>query len=40
MKNSNRRFFKDKWNIFENLSQREVQQLCISEISFTEFGNY
>ena len=36
MKNSNRRFFKDKLNIFENLSQHQVQQLCVSEITFTD----
>jgi hypothetical protein len=35
MKNSNRKFFKTEWNIFENLNQQQVRQLCFADIAFT-----
>jgi hypothetical protein len=35
MKNSNGKFSRDQWNIFQCLSQQEVRQLCICDISFT-----
>ncbi|CAN5834088.1 hypothetical protein BH10BAC2_BH10BAC2_22140 [soil metagenome] len=40
MKNSNRRFIKDEWNVFENLSQSQVRQLCLDEIIFTNLTGF
>ncbi|QEC70060.1 hypothetical protein FRZ67_23165 [Panacibacter ginsenosidivorans] len=40
MKNSNRRFIKDEWNIFENLSQTQMKQLCLGEIIFTDVTGF
>ena len=40
MKNSNRRFYKSKCEIFESLTQKEVQQLCLSEITFTSLTGF
>ena len=40
MKNSNRRFYNNKCEIFESLSQRKVQELCISEITFTQLTGF
>jgi hypothetical protein len=40
MKNSNRRFYNNKCEIFESLSQKEVQQLCISEVTFTNLTGF
>lgn len=36
MKNSNRRSSRNKYQTFENLNQKEVQQLCSAEIIFTQ----
>ena len=40
MKNSNRRFYNNECEIFESLSQKETQQLCFSEITFTELTGF
>jgi hypothetical protein len=40
MKNNNRKFFKDKANIFENLSVREVHTLSTAEITFTNVTGF
>ena len=40
MKNSNRRFYNNKWEIFESLNQEEVQQLCFCEITFTNLTGF
>jgi len=40
MKNNNRKFFKDKWNIYESLSAHEVQELCVAEITFTNLTGF
>jgi len=40
MKNSNRRFYNNKCEIFESLNQKEVQQLCFSEITFTSLTGF
>lgn len=35
MKNSMGKFSGDQWYIFQCLSQQEIRQLCISDITFT-----
>lgn len=40
MKNSNRRFYSNKCEIFESLSQEQVQQLCFSEITFIQLTGF
>lgn len=40
MKNSNRKFFRNEWSIFENLSTKQVQQLCFADIAFTELTGF
>lgn len=40
MKNSNRRFYNNKCEIFESLSQKQIQQLCFKEIRFTDLTGF
>ena len=40
MKNSSRWFYNYKCEIFESLSQGEVQELCVSEITFTQLTGF
>jgi hypothetical protein len=40
MKNSNRRFYNSKCEIFESLSQKEVQRLCYADIIFTQLEGF
>jgi hypothetical protein len=40
MRNSNRKSFKDKRNIFENLSAPQIGQLCLSDITFTNLTGF
>jgi len=40
MKNSNRKFLKDQWKTFENLSPRQVRELCFIEPAFTNLMGF
>lgn len=40
MKHNNRRFFNNNCEFFEHMSQKEIQQLCFSEMTFTNLAGF
>jgi hypothetical protein len=40
MRNNNRRFYNNKCEIFESLTTKQVQALCLSEIAFTSLAGF